>query len=153
MPTTLHVLSSVHIYDEYNNYENYEAPLYLDDPLTADVEEAADAIEEARAANGDGEKVSYGGMMTGDTVEQFVNSYIESATIIDTKTKAEQKITNKAQLCEIMTSVQSICYGRVSMFSVPDYDYYVLIDLKNGARSYDLFLTYFIDGKAPEFVK
>ena len=91
--------------------------------------------------------------MTSDSIDEFVDSYISRIELVDTRTGEETAITNKAQMCEIMANVQSVCHGRASLFSIPDYNYYVMLYLKNGARSYDVFLTYFLDGHIPEFVK
>ena len=142
-------LGSVHM---YGGEMNPEVPLFLDDALTDEINEAGKQIEEARKARQE-ESYGYAGTMTSDSIDEFVDSYISRIELVDTRTGEETAITNKAQMCEIMANVQSVCHGRASLFSIPDYNYYVMIYLKNNTRSYDVFLTYFLDGHIPEFVK
>jgi len=145
-------LGSVHIYGNADNdYRTVEIPLFFGDPLTYEVDKAADMFEESYRPNDDRDE-TYGGAMKEENFEDFVDRFVANIGVTDTVTGEAYTFTKKSEIYEIMKNVQSVCEGRVSMFSIPDSRYWVTLWLKEYRYNDSSFVTFFIDGKVPEFV-
>ncbi len=141
--------SSSNIYDF-----TIDHPLYLGDPLGYEVERVAVELEEVHRIIYNDNDANFGGVITPEILDDFIESSIEKVVVKRTSDDKETTFTDTAKIREILTSVQGIGSMQASAFSIPSSEYWVTVhfDKENVYTGSSVYTTFFLDGQVPAFI-